>query len=195
MPRIIPLIVIVWAAAGCVPTYTLIAPTTVGVAGDNLRVTPGIAWNKAPKNADSIPEGELWTLNGLSLDSVAFIGGLADGEAMAKQKDKDDRQVPPFRANMTPPELMSMVESYYRIKAGASVFDTTSVEPVTFLGRPGMQMEYDFIGGDDVKRRGRTVLAVVDERLFLMSLNAARLHYFDAALPDFEGMVGSARLP
>ena len=45
-----------------------------------------------------------------------------------------------------------------------------------------------------MKRRGRSFLAVIDGQLYLMSLDGAASHYFDAALPDFEGMAGSVTL-
>jgi len=126
------------------------------------------------------------------LDAVTFVGALREGEAIAKQRPKDDRKVPTFRADMTPQDLVSMIESYYRIKAGVTVFETIGVKPATFLGRPGMQFDYRYIGGDEVKRRGRAMLAVIDSKLYLMSLDGAAVHYFDAALPDFEQMAATA---
>jgi hypothetical protein len=68
------------------------------------------------------------------------------------------------------------------------------VKPVTFLGTTGMQLDYEFVSTDEVKRRGRSVLAVVEGKLYLMSLDGAALHYFDAALPEFEALVASAQI-
>jgi hypothetical protein len=93
---------------------------------------------------------------------------------------------------MTPQDLVSMIESHYRIKAGVTVFETLGVKPVTFLGQPGMQFDYRYVSGDEVKRRGRSVLAVIESKLYLMSLDGAAVHYFDAALPEFEQMVATA---
>lgn len=182
------------ALGGCVTTYTLVAPKQVSVASGTMKVKPSVAWNRAPKSTFDIPRQESWTQNGPLLDGITFIGALESGQAIAKQKPKDDRKVPVFRADMTPQDLVSMIESYYRIKAGATLFEPTGVKPTTFLGKPGMQFDYTYVLTDEVKRRGRSVLAVVDGRLYLMSLDGAALHYFDAALPEFEAMTASATI-
>ena len=66
------------------------------------------------------------------------------------------------------------------------------MKPGTFLGTTGIQFNYNYVGADEVKRRGCSVLAVVNSKLYLMSLDGAALHYFDAALPAFEALAGSA---
>jgi hypothetical protein len=102
--------------------------------------------------------------------------------------------VPVFRATMTPQDLVSMVESYYRIKAGATVFETVSVKPAAFLGTTGIRFNYSYVGADEVKRRGCSILAIIDKKLYLMSLDGAALHYFDAALPAFDALTTSATI-
>ncbi len=177
---------------GCVPTYTLIAPSTLGVSKGSLNVTTAIPWNKVPL-VGGIKQEERWTLNGPSLDSVTFVAGVEDGDQIVKQRKKADRQVPAFSATMTPPELVSMIESYYAI-IGAINYNTTNVMPAEFLGGSGMQIDYQFTGADDVKRRGRTMLVVLAGKLYMMSALGAELHYYDAFLPEFESMARSATI-
>ncbi|MEG3166097.1 hypothetical protein U1701_15990 [Sphingomonas sp. PB2P19] len=189
--RAFPLVLLL-ALAACAPRYTLVPPSTVAVAKNGMRVHPGTAWNRAPKGRHDIAWEENWTANGPGLDSIGFIGGLPDGEAIAKQRRKADRQVPVFRATMSPQDLVAMIESYYRIRAGAALFETRGVAPVTFLGQPGLQFDFAYVGADEVKRRGRAVLAVVDGKFYCASLDGAELHYFDAALPEFDAITRSA---
>jgi uncharacterized protein YceK len=188
-------VVVLLAAAflltGCL-TYTLVAPGPVSVARGTMTVQPSIAWNRMPHTAYDIPTEEVWTQNGPLLDSITFIGAVKDGNAIARQQSNDDQKVPVFRSNMTPQDLASMVESYYRIKAGVTVFETTEVKPVSFLGTTGMQLDYRYVGIDEVKRTGRAVLAISNGSLYMMALDGASLHYFDAALPEFEALVSSA---
>jgi len=155
-------------------------------------VEPKSAWNRVPNGPQTIPRQENWTHNGPLLESITFIGGLVPGEAIAKQKAKDDRQVPPFRADMTPQDLVSMIESYYRIRVGAAVYETTDVRPVVFLGQPAVQVDFSYVVADEVKRLGRSKLAIIDGKLFAMSLDGTALHYFADALPEFEEIVASA---
>lgn len=195
MRRLLPLLCAgVLLLSGCVPMYTLVKPEPVKVAQGSMLVTPNIAWNKAPRWTLDILEQETWTQNGPVLDSVGFIGALVDGHAIAKQRPKDDRKVPVFRSTMTPEDLVSMVESYYRIKAGATVFTTVSIKPTTFVGPAGIEFNYNYVGADEVKRRGRSLVAIVDKKLYMMSLDGAALHYFDAALPAFEALAASAKI-
>lgn len=189
LPAILALI-----ATGCSYTYSLVEPASQAVASKTLSVSTAVSWNKLPRSSFDIKQEENWTLNGPALDVVTFIGGVKDGEAIAKQRKKEDRQIPVFKANMSPPELVAMIESFYRIRAGTTIFEATDIQPTTFLGKPGMQVDYKYVGGDDVKRRGRSVMAVVDEKLYLMALDGTELHYFPAALPEFDAIVQSAKL-
>lgn len=186
-------LVLFFSLGGCVPTYSLVAPSTLEVSNGNVSVTTAMPWNKVPGNVDGLRQGERWTLNGPSLDSITFLAGVNDGEKMVKQRKNEDRQVPAFSATMSPPELVSLIESYYSI-AGAIDYKTTNVMPADFLGSTGMQIDYQFTGADDVKRRGRTMLVVVADKLYLMSALGTSLHYYDAILPEFESMARSARI-
>lgn len=174
--------------------YSLVQPGPRTVAANRITVTAPRPWNRIPRGFYDIREEENWTLNGPILDSVAFIGGLPDGKAIVRQRRKEDRQVPLFRANMTPPEIVAMVESLYRIRAGAAEFGMTGLKPATFLGGSGLQLDFDYLDGNEIKRRGRGYGAVIDGRLYMMLLDAARMHYFDAAAGDFDAMARGAVL-
>ncbi len=180
--------------AGCVSGYRLVQPASIPVAQGSITVTPSIAWNRIPTGALDIAREESWTQNGQALDSITFIGGLPSGEAIARQQPKEYRKVPVFRASMTSQDLLSMVDSYYRIKVGAALFVTTDVAPATFLGKQAMQVSYDYILADGVKRRGRMLLAVANDKLYAMSVVGTALHYFGAALPQFESLAASASI-
>lgn len=177
---------------GCAPTYTLVTATPAVVARNTIRVSPTSAWNKAPKTPLDVAWEENWTQNGLRLDAITFIGGLPDGQAIARQRRKDDKQVPVFHATMTPPDIVSMIEGYYRLRGGATVFETAAVVPATFLGKPGLAFDYSFVGQDQVKRLGRSIVAIDGGKLYMMSLEGAALHYFAAARPEFDAMAISA---
>lgn len=174
--------------------YSLVQVKPRQVANRTMTVTPKREYNRIPRGFYDIREEENWTLNGPILDSISFVGGLKDGKAIVRQRKKDDRQVPVFRANMTPPEIVSMIESLYRIRAGAAEFGTTGLKPATFLGRPGFQLDYDYLDTNEIKRRGRSYGAVVNGELYMMLLDAARSNYFGAAVADFDAMARGAAL-
>ena len=174
--------------------YSLIRPEPVKVARGSMEVTPTIRWNRVPRGYSDISREENWTLNGPLLDSLSYIGGLENNKKIVQQRRKADRKVPNFRADMSPPEIAAMIESLYRIRAGASTFNMTNLSPRTFLGHPGFQFDYDYLGGDEVERRGRAVGAIINGRFYLALFDAARMHYYGAGLPEFERIVETARL-
>lgn len=113
---------------------------------------------------------------------------------MVRQRRTADEQVPKFRADMTPPEIAAMLESLYRVRGGAVDFRTLSIRPREFLGTSGFQFDYEHLDEDELWRKGQVVGAVIDGELYLVMFDAARSHYYEAGLPDFEAIVASARL-
>jgi hypothetical protein len=180
--------------AGGSAYYSLVRPGPQDVARDSMRVAPTMEWNRARRTYYDISREENWTLNGPLLDSLTFVGGLEPGRTIVRQRRRDERQVPLFRADMSPQEIASLIESFYRIRAGSVRFETTGLRPRPFLGHPGFQFDYDHLDSSETERRGRAVGAVVDGRLYLVLLEGTRLHYFPAALPEFERIVESATL-
>ena len=175
--------------------YSPVNVHRVKVGNGNMTVVPPRPWNRHRAILfEDVPAVEDWTLNGPLLDGVTFITGLRSGHFMVRQRRTTDQQVPKFRADMTPPEIAAMLESLYRVRGGAVDFHTLSIQPRPFLGTGGFQFDYEHLDGDELWRKGRAVGAVVGGQLYLVMFDAARSHYYDAALPDFESMVASAQL-
>ncbi len=174
--------------------YGLIQPGPEKVADNKIRVVPTIAWNRSPRTGYDISREENWTLNGPLLDNLSFVGGVRSGKSIVRQRRRAERQVPRFRPDMSPPEIASMIETFYRVRGGAVNFETTSLQPRIVLGQPGFQLDYTHLDGDEVQRQGRAVGAVIGDRLYLILFDAVRSHYFPTGLPEFERIVASATL-
>ena len=174
--------------------YSLIRVRETRVGDNSLAVTPPREWNRiSARLFRDIRDVEDWTQNGPYLDGISFVTGLKDGKAVVVQRSRDDRQVPKFRSNMTAPEIAAMIESLYRVRGGAVDFKMISLAPRPFLGANGFQLDFEHLDTDEVRRRGRAVGAIVDGQLYLVLYDAARSHYFNTYLPDFEAIVASAR--
>ena len=176
-------------------SYSLVRPSPRAVGDGTMIVFPRENWNRQRQVIfDDIRQVEDWTQNGPVLDSLSFISGLKDGKSIVRQSRKADSQVPRFRSSMTAPEVAAMLETFYRTRAGTVDFRTIALAPRSFLGQPGFQLDFDHLDGDELWRRGRAVGAVVNGRLYLVLLDAARSHYFAAALPEFETIATTAKL-
>jgi hypothetical protein len=175
--------------------YRLVrASQSVAVGDDSLVVTTPREWNRARTFFfEDVRWVEDWTLNGPLLDSISFVSGLPNGKTLVRQRRRADRQVPYFRSDMTAPEVAALIESLFRVRASTVDYRTIALQPRAFLGVNGFQLDFEHLEGDELWRRGRAVGAVVDGELYLILLDAARSHYFDAAAPDFEAIVTSAR--
>ena len=176
--------------------YSLVRARSTSVGDGSLAVTPPREWNRVSSvwAIDDIRAVEDWTLNGPYLDSISFVTGLKGGRYIIRQNRRDAQQVPKFRSDMTAPEVTAMLESFYRVKAGTVDLRTTSLKPRQLAGHPGFQWDFDHLDQDEVWRRGRAVGAVIGGRLYLVLLDAARMHYFANAEGDFEAIANSARL-
>ena len=177
-------------------SYDAVQVKRVWVGNGTLSVAPPRPWNRqrAGLSFTDIREVEEWTLNGPYLDGVIFITGLKNDRAVVYQRRTASQQVPKFRSNMTPPEIAAMLESLFRVKGGTVEFRTLGIQPRPFLGQNGFQFDYEHLDGDELWRKGRAVGAVIDGRLYVVLLDAARSHYYATTLPDFEAIVASARL-
>ena len=190
----IALILAAFAFTGCMVSYTLVPAAEESlVGGDELVVKPAIAWNALPVNYGQTKWDETWTRNGPLLDTVSFVGGLPDGQALLKQKKKDDQKVPVFKADMTPQDLVSMMEASYRVR-GITVFEIESVDPADFLGGKGLKVQYKYAPNDGMAKKGVAVARIVDQKLYVIKLEGVTSHYFDASRPDFDQLVASAKL-
>ena len=164
------------------------------VGNGSMTVVTPRAWNRADRGIfTDVRWVEDWTLNGPYLDGISFVAGLPDDEKLIRQERKADRKIPKFRASMTAPEVAAMIESLYRIGAGSVDFRTLALTPRPFLGQAGFQLDFEHLDSDELWRKGRAVGTVVNGRLYMIMLDAARSHYYNAALSDFEAMVGSAQ--
>src|SRR4051794_7809650 len=176
-------------------SYALVRVHPVAVGDNSLTVTPPRPYNRHRSILwQDVRDVEDWTLNGPYLDGISFVSGLKSGAYLVRQSKRADQQVPKFRSDMTPPEIVAMLESLYRVKGGTVDFRTLSLQPRQFLGTNGFQLDYEHLDSDELWRKGRAVGTVIDGHLYLILYDAARSHYYAAALPDFESIVGSAQL-
>ena len=176
--------------------YALVRVKRVEVGNGSMSVAPPRPWNRYRTIMfQDVPETEDWTLNGPLLDGISYVTGLKSGRYLIRQNKRDDQQVPKFRDDMTAPEIAAMIETLFRVRGGTVEFKTLSLQPRQFLGAAsGFQLDYEHLDNDELWRRGRMVGAVINGRLYLILLDAAKSHYFPDTLPDFEAIVASARL-
>lgn len=176
--------------------YSLVRVRSVQVGDGSMVVTAPRPWNRTRRSIfsfEDVRQVEDWTLNGPLLDNISFVTGLRNNRQIIYQRRTEDRQVPRFRSDMSPFEITAMLETFFRVRAGSVDFRTLSLQPRPFLGANGFQWDFEHLDSDELWRKGRLVGAVIDGKLYLIMLDAARSHYFAATVGDFEAIVASAR--
>ena len=177
-----------------ISSYRIARVARTQVADGSMSVAPPRPWNRYRSMFwDDIRQTEDWTLNGPYLDGISFVAGLRNGQYLIRQQRTDSQQVPKFRSEMTAPEIAAMLESLFRVRGGAVEFRTLGIQPRPFLGTNGWQFDYEHLDSDELWRKGRVVGTTINGRLYMILIDAARSHYYNDTVPDFEAIVASAR--
>lgn len=168
------------------------AGTPVAVAKKAMHVTPPQEWNrlslKIGKNA------EIWTLEGEQLDSLTFIGGIGNAAVLFREVDKKRRPLPKFNSTMLLTDLPGLLESSYRVTKNTVLFTVTAAEPVKFANNAGIRFTYDFIGEDEVRRQGEAYATIAKGKLYLVTYEGPKIHFFGQNIAAFRQLVATATI-
>lgn len=165
----------------------------VTVAKSILTVTPAREWNKL--GARPGRHSETWTLDGEALNDLSFYAGVAPDETLFHEVSRRHKPLPRVKATMLVTDIPTLVENSYRVALDVALFTVDAMEPMAFAGKPGIRFTYRFTRPqEDLPRKGEGRAAMIDGKLYLMTFEAPRLHYFDAGVAAFRQVADSAKL-
>lgn len=164
----------------------------IAVADSGFTVTPGRDWNRLDAKAGK--NTETWTLDGEQLNDVTFFGGIEAGKPLVKERDKKRDPLPKFTRSTLLIEIPELLEGTYRTHKQIGAFRLLTTEPLKFLNHDGVSFTYEYVDADLLTRRGEARASIIDGKLYMITFDAPRLHYFDRGLLDFRALVSSARL-
>ncbi|ESZ88390.1 MAG: hypothetical protein Q27BB25_03770 [Blastomonas sp. CACIA14H2] len=165
----------------------------VTIADSPLTVTPGRDWNRLDGNIGKRTEN--WTLDGGQLNDLTFFAGIEPGKPLVRERSKKREPLPRFGASTLLVEIPELFEATYRSAKQIADFRVTDVQPIRFLGQEGVMFAFEYVDGDELTRKGEAQAAIVGGRLYMISFDAPRLHYFARTVEDYRKIVASARLP
>lgn len=164
----------------------------VAVAESAVSVVPASDWNRLNGNVGK--NTETWTQDGGQLNDLTFFGGIAPGNPLVRERSKKREPLPKFTASTLLVEVPELLESTYRAYKKIGAFSLTLSEPVKFLGHDGVRFTYTFTDIDDLTRKGEARAVIIKGKLYMVTFDAPRLHYFDRSIGDFHALAESARL-
>ncbi len=164
----------------------------VRIRDSALSVTPPRDWNQLGTKPGKF--AETWTLDGEQLNEVTFYAGVEPGEPIVRERNRKREPLPKFRSTTLLVEVPELLEGTYRAYRQIATFAITSSRPVTFAGQEGVAFSYDYLDSDDLPRKGEAQAAIVRGRLYMITFDAPRLHFFDRGVGDYRALAGAARL-
>lgn len=163
------------------------------VSDGAMAVTADGAWNRWSHRETR--RNEKWTQDGLTLNELGFIGAVPDGRTLFKQPHRRYDPLPKFRSTMLTTDIVELFETSARIVLKSSMFEATAAEPASFAGHSGVRFSYSYtIQDEEVVRDGEAYAAIVGGKLYLVSFEAPRIHYFGRDRDRFRRMVASVRI-
>lgn len=167
--------------------------TPVTVAKSNMTVTPADDWNRWSSRPSK--KGEIWTLDGTSLNELSFFAQIASGEPLYRERDKKNRPLPKFKSDMLSTDLVELFEASNRIVLQTSLFEVSNVEPTKISGKNAVRFSYRYVvQGDELARNGEAVAANIGGKLYLVNFVAPSIHYYDRDVPKFRALVNSIKI-
>ncbi len=164
----------------------------VAVADSKLTVTPTRDWNRLRARIGK--HAESWTLDGEQLNDVTFYAAIEPGEPLMRESSKKKAPLPKFRKDLLLAEVPELLERTYRAGKDARDFQISATTAEKFLGRDGVRFAYQSTDNDGMIRKGEARAAIVDGKLYLVTFDAPRLHYFDLLVEDARALMASATL-
>ncbi len=167
-----------------------IGPGEVAV-NEKLTARLDSAWNKLDFPAKG--KTEIWTADGLPLDSLVFYSAIGDGETLAELQGRKEKQQPRFRATMQPHEIVDLFEIV--VAADGSSFKLDRLSPAPFAGGNGFRFDFSVLRkGDEVELKGAGYGVVDDGKLYLMVFRAPKTHYFGKHISHVENLASSIHI-
>jgi hypothetical protein len=167
--------------------------TAIAVAKSTMTVTPGEHWSK--NSYRPIKKSEVWTIDGLTLNELYFVSGLAAGEPLFREFDKKNNPLPKMNAAMLLTDVPEFFESSARIAMNTSLFEVTSVAPAKLGGHDAVKFSYRYSSqGSTLMRQGVATGTVVKGQLYLINFAAPSIHYFARDAAKAEAIMASARI-
>ncbi len=163
----------------------------VSVAKSGMKVVAGSGWNL--RSAYAFKKGESWSYDGPLLNELSFFGAVANGEPLAKDRNKKYKPLPKFERSMLPSDIAQLYEQTQRIALDTPDFAIDAIAPVQFAGRPGFKFNFHYTRPDEeLTRKGEARGAVIGGKLFMITYVAAAIHYYDAGIAQARAVMASA---
>jgi hypothetical protein len=175
--------------------YSAVKPGTVQVGA--LQVDPSMIWSAVPNVSGGYTnrQTQVWTQDGLLLNRIIIVPGIADGKPIFKQAS-ESQALPVFESDMLANEVEELVESSIvkLFGEGQVAVRTENLRPNRFGANRGFLFNIVVSVSDGPDYRGLTGAFVHEEQLYLLMYFGAEPYYYEKRLEEAESLIKSARI-
>lgn len=180
--------------SACV-AFSAVNPGAVKVGA--LQLDPSVTWSSAPDVASNYTnrQSQVWTQDGVLLNRLIIVPGVADGEPIFKQ-DKQSQALPLFKSDMLANEVEELVESSIvkLFGEGQVAVQTEKLRPNRFGASRGYLFNMIVSVSDGPDYRGLAGAFVHEQQLYLLIYLGAEPYYYEKRREDAEAIIRSARI-
>ena len=180
--------------SACV-AYSAVKPGAVQVGA--LQLDPSVTWSSAPNVGSGYTNGQtqVWTQDGLLLNRLIIVPGVADGKPIFKQ-DKKSQALPVFESDMLAIEVEELVESSIvkLFGEGQVAVQTEKLRPNRFGTNRGFLFNMAVSVSDGPDYRGLAGAFIHEQQLYLLIYLGAEPYYYEKRLGEAEVIIKSARI-
>lgn len=162
------------------------------IANSSLKVVPPRDWNELTARPGK--RAETWTLDGDQLNDVTFFVGVAPGEPLVRERSRKREPLPKFKSTTLLAEVPDLLEGTYRAAKQIGAFTVTSTKPASFLGYDGVCFTYEFVDSDELPRKGEALATLIGGKLYMVTFDAPRVHFFDRTIADYRALIETASI-
>lgn len=193
--RLLAVMTLVLAVSAC-GTYRSIKTGERVDVGKSMTVEVVGAWSAVNSNViRGKKPGALWTIDGLTINRLTFLDGIADGEQLLTTGNETrDKDVPAFRAGMTEAGIAELLEATLIRTVPAPLVKSRDLRPAAFGRHEGFAFHLDIVTESQLEIGALAAGAVVDGKLYLMLYMAPRLHFFDRQSPTVEAIARTVQI-
>jgi len=187
--RLLCALVCVLCACG---TVRKVEPGAVKL-GERMTVDIPKAWNHFDFPVAAPAQAQLWTTEGLAIDSLTIYYGLRDSQTLSNQTPQGGKKPLVFKSNMKNEEIAATIEGL--LTQDGSTFKTIKFEPANLDGRRGFKLEFEKIRAEDhVQLRGLAYAATDKGELFALVYQAPRLTFYPRQKAQIEAIAASVKI-
>jgi hypothetical protein len=167
------------------------AKGTVPVSAGGYSVALDQTWSDVTAlHRTQTPSARILTLDGVLLDRLYLVGGLAPGSSLVRSPSKE-RPSPVVRADLSANEQIEFITDSITA-LGYKRVEASGLRPQTFAGADGLRIDYAAQTAEGLEIGGTALIATRGAKLNAIIFLAPKEHYFTQNIAKVEAVFASA---